>query len=77
MTRAKQGMYLGSKAPYGYVKDPADKHHLLVDEENRRNRPPYLRHGVERSRVQQNCPHAAQQGIPIHTPMRWSGTRTI
>lgn len=33
MTRARQGMYLGSKAPYGYVKDPADKHHLLVDEE--------------------------------------------
>ena len=26
-------MYLGSKAPYGYIKDPADKHHLLVDEE--------------------------------------------
>ena len=31
--RARQGMYLGSKAPYGYVKDPADKHHLIVDEE--------------------------------------------
>lgn len=32
-TRARQGMYLGSKAPYGYIKDPADKHHLLIDEE--------------------------------------------
>lgn len=31
-TRAKQGMYLGSKAPYGYKKNPADKHHLIVDE---------------------------------------------
>lgn len=31
--RARQGMYLGSKAPYGYVKDPTDKHHLIVDEE--------------------------------------------
>ena len=31
-TRAKQGMFLGSKAPYGYKKDPADKHHLIVDE---------------------------------------------
>ena len=27
-TRAKQGMYLGSKAPYGYQKDPKDPHHL-------------------------------------------------
>ncbi len=32
-TRAKLGMYLGSKAPYGYIKDPEDNHHLLVDEE--------------------------------------------
>ena len=31
-TRAKQGMFLGSKAPYGYKKDPADKHHLIMDE---------------------------------------------
>ena len=30
-TRAKQGMYLGSKAPYGYQKDPKDPHHLIVD----------------------------------------------
>ncbi len=30
--RAKQGMFLGSKAPYGYQKDPADKHHLLIDD---------------------------------------------
>ncbi|WZL77522.1 recombinase family protein [Eubacteriales bacterium mix99] len=31
--RAKQGMYLAAKAPYGYVKDPADRHHLIVDED--------------------------------------------
>ncbi len=29
--RAKTGMYLGSHAPFGYVKDPADRHHLIVD----------------------------------------------
>ena len=31
-TRAKQGMYLGSKAPYGYQKDPKDNHHLIIDQ---------------------------------------------
>lgn len=31
--RAKHGMFLGSKAPYGYIRDPQDRHHLLVDEE--------------------------------------------
>ena len=32
MTRQKQGKFIGTKAPYGYVKDPADKNHLLIDE---------------------------------------------
>ena len=30
---AQAGKYIGSKAPFGYVKDPEDKHRLLVDEE--------------------------------------------
>ena len=29
--RAKAGMYLGNHAPFGYLKDPADRHHLIVD----------------------------------------------
>ena len=29
---AKNGMYLGCYAPFGYKKDPADKHHFLIDE---------------------------------------------
>ena len=29
---AGNGMYLGCYAPYGYKKDPADKHHFLIDE---------------------------------------------
>lgn len=29
--RAKAGMYLGSHAPFGYVKDPNDRHHLIID----------------------------------------------
>ena len=32
-TKAKQGEYLGSFAPYGYKKSPTDKHKLIVDEE--------------------------------------------
>lgn len=31
--RAKNGMFLGSRAPYGYQKDPKDRHHLIVDPE--------------------------------------------
>ena len=30
---AKAGKFIGSKAPFGYVKDPTDKHRLLVDED--------------------------------------------
>ena len=29
----EQGKFAGSKAPYGYLLDPDDKHHLIVDEE--------------------------------------------
>jgi site-specific DNA recombinase len=31
-TRARQGLFIASRAPFGYIKDPEDKHHLLVDE---------------------------------------------
>lgn len=30
---AKEGKFIGSRAPLGYIKDPKDRHHLLVDEE--------------------------------------------
>ena len=30
---AKDGKYIGSRPPYGYMKDPADRHHLIPDPE--------------------------------------------
>lgn len=32
-TKRKAGMWIGAFAPYGYIKDPDDKHHLIIDEE--------------------------------------------
>ena len=29
--RARKGQFIGSHAPYGYEKDPLDKHHLVID----------------------------------------------
>ncbi|MEA4896488.1 MAG: hypothetical protein VB064_14680 [Oscillospiraceae bacterium] len=29
--KRKKGEFIGSFAPYGYLKDPDDKHHLVVD----------------------------------------------
>lgn len=31
--RAGSGMFIGSRAPFGYQKDPNDRHHLIVDPE--------------------------------------------
>lgn len=31
--RKKRGQFMSGFAPYGYVKDPKDKHHFLIDEE--------------------------------------------
>lgn len=30
-TKKKQGKFLGGHAPYGYIKDPKDKYHLVID----------------------------------------------
>ena len=30
--RFQQGKFMGTYAPYGYIKDPADHNHLLIDE---------------------------------------------
>ena len=32
-TMRKQGLFTCGLAPYGYIKDPNDKHHLIIDEE--------------------------------------------
>ena len=29
---AREGKYIGAHAPFGYMKDPQDRHHLLIDE---------------------------------------------
>ena len=31
--RAKQGLFIGSQAPYGYCKDPNNRNHLVIDPE--------------------------------------------
>lgn len=31
--RAGNGMFIGSRAPFGYQKDPNDRHHLIIDPE--------------------------------------------
>lgn len=31
--KMEEGKFLGNYAPYGYSKDPADRHHLVIDEE--------------------------------------------
>ena len=33
LIRAQQGKFMGVTAPFGLKKDPADKNHLIIDEE--------------------------------------------
>lgn len=35
--KRQQGQFIGSFAPYGYIIDPNDKHHLIIDEETAPN----------------------------------------
>ncbi len=34
MTKKRQGKFIGDTAPFGYEKDPADKNHLIINEEH-------------------------------------------
>ncbi len=34
VTRMRDGAYIAAFAPYGYQKDPEDKHHLVIDEQS-------------------------------------------
>ncbi len=36
-TKRKEGKYVYPKAPYGYIKDPDDKYHLIIDEKKAEN----------------------------------------
>ena len=55
LVQQKAGKYVGTKAPYGYKKDPNDKHHLLIDEKYapvvRRIYSMYLDEGMGLSRI--------------------------
>lgn len=33
MIKRKEGKFVGSIVPYGYIRDPKEKHHLVIDEE--------------------------------------------
>lgn len=51
--KRRNGEFIGSYAPYGYIKDPKDKHALLVDPEAGRDREKNLFHvpfGKEQAR---------------------------
>lgn len=34
-SRMREGTYIGSKAPFGYLKDPNNKHRLIIDEKTK------------------------------------------
>jgi len=73
--RFNQGKYMGSTPPYGYVKDPADHNHLLVDE---RTAPivrtvfqqaldgkgiPKIRHWLNTQNILRPAAYAVEQGF--------------
>ena len=51
-SQALKGEFIGSHAPYGYVKDPDDKHRLVIDE--------------EAAAVVQRMFHMANNGLGVH-----------
>ncbi|MGI6404031.1 MAG: hypothetical protein ACOX0K_07475 [Oscillospiraceae bacterium] len=56
---AQAGKFQGNKAPHGYIKDPADKYHLLVDPEAAETIKIHLPTGLRRAGLQGHLPPTA------------------
>ena len=69
--RFQQGKFMGTTAPYGYVKDPADHNHLLIDDKVAHVVRGDIRPCVSGQRHRQN-PQAHQQ-TAYPTPCRLCG----
>ena len=65
--RRKQGKFIGSFACYGYRKDPADHHHLLVDEEAAQVVRRIYREYLEGAGIQRIAKNLNAAGIPNPT----------
>lgn len=82
--KKQKGQFIGASAPYGYQKDPADHHHLLIDEETA----PHVRAifswylggtgllGIANRLSQNRIPTPAQQkkgmAAAVRTPGLWN-----
>jgi len=70
--KRRSGQYIGPFAPFGYVKAPADKHHLIVDPDAagtvKRIYSMFLQGSSKRGRVAppERTRHIEPRGLPAH-----------
>lgn len=74
-TRERKGEYLGGHPFYGYLKDPADRHHLIVDEEVRPVIERIFRLSMDGLSTMAIARLLNDEGIPC--PVEWKKARGI
>ena len=67
--RAKRGLFLSPFAPYGYVRDPADRNHLLIDPEAAETVREIFHMMADGSTTKQIARHLNSRAVP--TPMQY------
>ena len=67
--RAKRGLFLSPFAPYGYVKDPEDRNHLLIDPEAAETVREIFRIAGEGNSAEDIARYLNRRAVP--TPMRY------
>lgn len=68
--KRRDGQYIGALAPFGYVKDPADKHHLVIDPDAAEIVRLIYRMFLEGSSKQGIAMYLNEHGIPSPTAYR-------
>ena len=64
-SKRKEGLYLGNTAPYGYLKDPENKYHLIVDPVAGRIVKTIFKEFLEGKGTMQIADSLSKLGIPI------------
>lgn len=72
MTRSRQGKFCGGTPPYGLMRDPADKGHLIINEDEA----PVIRHIYEMALNGDGCMRIAKQLLEEKVPITRVKTNT-
>ncbi|MBQ7136927.1 MAG: recombinase family protein [Bacilli bacterium] len=73
-TKKERGLFLGSRAPYGYKKDPLNKNKLIIDEKTSKIVKKIFKLSLDGKSNQAIAEHLNKQGVSSPSNSEWSSS---